>query len=604
MSAPLINVHKIAKSFSGRKLFHDVSFGVAGGERVGLVGPNGAGKSTLLKILAGMTEADDGTVSRRRGLRLGYLAQTPEFQEGATVMSAVLEKADDPNEAFTKALQVMAHLSLNELGDDTLVSSLSGGWKKRLALARELVTDPELLLLDEPTNHLDITSILWLEEYLRGSGLAYLMITHDRLFLARTVDRILDLDPRNPKLLLDVRGSYADYLEAKELELAGSRRHESVEKNKLRREKEWLARGAIARQTKQTARKDAAAKLAGDVQELRERNALRSVSIDFGESEHSPNKLIEATGVGMRYGVRELFRHVDLLITPKTRLALLGDNGSGKSTLIRILIDQEKATDGLVKHADALKISYFEQARDTLNPELSVLKNLCPEGDYVFCQGQHMHVRSYLDRFLFQGIKAELPVRKLSGGEQARLRLAQLMLASSQVLVLDEPTNDLDADTLQILEDSLRDFKGAVILVTHDRYFMDAVANQILAFPPTPKHPPVLEKFASYFQWESWYENEKRGPTKPATAFPAAPAAGKKAKLSFKDKFELENMEKTILDLEAQMAQLQEASQSAEVLSDHMRLSEVLAKIAALQSRLDSKYHRWAELEKMQGGGA
>lgn len=600
MSTQLINVHNLRKSFSGRDLFNGVSFGFEQGEHAGLVGPNGAGKSTLLKILAGLADSDGGTVSRKKGLKFGFVAQTPEFKPGALLMDTILEKAEDPHEAMSKAYEVMAHLNLNTLSEDQVVDKLSGGWKKRVALARELVLEPELLLLDEPTNHLDISSILWLEEYLSEAPFAYLMITHDRLLLSRLVNRILDLDPANMNALLDIRGGYTAYLEAKELDSDSSKRHEWVQKNQLRREKEWLSRGSIARQTKQSARKQGAAELQESVDELRVRNQSRSISIEFGEAEHSPQKLLECKGISKAFAGRTLFENLDLLVTPKSRLALLGDNGCGKSTLIKILMGEVEPDQGTVRRADKLQVAYFEQTRETLNPELSVLKNLCPDGDYVFCQGSHMHVRSYMDRFMFRGQMAELPVRKLSGGEQARLRLAQLMLTSCQVLILDEPTNDLDADTLHLLEQSLRDFKGAVILVTHDRYFMDAVSNAILAFPPTPQSAPVLERFASYFQWEEWRASELQRVKAQARAEAKAASAPKKSRLSYKEKFELENMEANILKLETQIGELTAESQSPEVLSDHKRLNEILAKLASLQSELDAKYQRWTDLEARQ----
>jgi ATP-binding cassette subfamily F protein uup len=588
----------LEKGFSGRTLFRDVSFGIAEGERVGLVGPNGAGKSTLLRILAGLGEADSGNVSRKRGLRIGFMEQTPSFQEGATVMSSVLEKLEDPNEGISKALQIMAHLNLNQIGEDKPVEELSGGWRKREALASELATEPELLLLDEPTNHLDVSSILWLEEYLRQAPYAVMMITHDRLFLQRVATRILDLDPRNPNHLLSVSGDYAMYVEAKEHELKALQRHEKVQRNQLRREVEWLSRGSIARQTKQSARIEAAAELKESVDALKAQNRPRGLDIEFGQAEHSPQKLMDAEGLKKSYDGRTLFEDLDLLITKKTRLALLGDNGSGKSTLIKILLGQETPDAGRVKRADPLVYAHFEQNRDTIDYTKSVLKNLCPEGDYVHVQGQALHVRSYLDRFLFPGIKAELPAAKLSGGEQARLRLAQLMMQSSQVLVLDEPTNDLDTDTLEVLEGALQDYNGAVILVTHDRYFMDAVADHILAFPPAELEDPHLQKFASYFQWETWYrEQMEKARAKLRAKSSGAGEGAKKTRMSFKEKFELENMEGTITKLEEDVARLTGQSQDGEVLADHKKLNEVLRELGEKQSELEKKYARWQELE-------
>lgn len=593
----LLNTHQLTKSFSGRTLFKDVSFGVNEGDRIGLVGPNGAGKSTLLRALQGQMDVDSGTVSRKRGLRLGFMEQMPSFSDDATIMSAVLERAADPNESFALAMEVMAHLNLGIFDENKLVSELSGGWRKKVALAREVVSEPELLLLDEPTNHLDITSILWLEEYLKNAPFAVMMVTHDRLFLQRVANRILDLDPRNPNSLLSVNGDYTTYMEAKEHELSALERQEKVQRNQLRRETEWLRRGSIARQTKQSARIEAAAALKENVEALEKQNRPRALDIEFGDAQSGPKKLIEIEDVSKAYGDHILFRDLNLIVGRRSRLALLGDNGTGKSTLIKILLGLEEPDSGKVKRAEKLQFAHFEQGRDTIDPKLSVLKNICPEGDYVICQGSAMHVRSYLDRFLFPGIKAELPAAKLSGGEQARLRLAQLMLNSSQILILDEPTNDLDTETLEVLESALKDFNGAVILVTHDRYFMDAVADDILAFPPTKESEPVLEKFASYFQWETWYHEQLNQARVKAKAKAKAAAAPVKQKMSFKDKFELDNMESTIMVLEKKVEELSAKSLAPDVLDDHKKLAEIHSALSEAQAELDKKFQRWAELE-------
>ncbi len=597
----LLSAHQIEKSYNHQRLFTNVSLGIEERERIGFVGPNGAGKSTLLKILAGELDADGGTISRSKGLRIGFLAQTPHFPEGATIFEQILSKCPDKDESLPLAYELMSRMELSTFGDDYPVDQLSGGWQKKVALARELVTEPQLLLLDEPTNHLDLSSVLWLEEYLRLADFAILMVTHDRLFLQRVANRIIDLDPRNPNYLLSVNGDYSQYLETKELELAALKRHEQVEKNRLRRETEWLRRGSIARQAKQSARINAAGDLKETVQDLKSKNQHRIVSMDFGEIERSPKKLIEATGITKNYGDKNLFENLDLLITPKTRLGLLGDNGCGKSTLIKVLLGMEAPDSGKIKMTEGIEVAYFEQSRETLQLDLSILKNICPEGDYVFFQGHSLHVRSYLDRFYFSGHKIDLPVRKLSGGEMARLRLAQLMLKKSQILVLDEPTNDLDIDVLDSLENSLKEYNGAVILVTHDRYFLDAVANQILAFPPPEFGQQSLPKFSSYFQWENWYNEERAGLSGKKKSNSAASSTGSasapKKKLTFKEIFELEKMEGTILELENELKALKVESETPAVVRDHKRLTEILSRLATLQETIDKKYERWTELE-------
>ena len=600
----LIAANQLSKGFAGKTLFSDISFGIEEKARVALIGPNGAGKSTLLKILIGDAEPDGGEVTRKRGLRVGFLEQTPHFQPGQTLLDAILEKAEDPHEAMDKAAALSAQLDLNRFAEDFPADQLSRGWQKRVALARELLREPELLLLDEPTNHLDIGGILWLERFLKSAPFACLMVTHDRLFLQRVVDQVLDLDPRNPGFLLNVRGHYSQYLLTKEQELCALKRHEKVLSNTLRREREWLSRGSLARQTKQSARIQGAAELADTVEALREKNQARRVDLDFGGPAHAPRRLIETEKLSKAFDKHVLFSDLDLLITAKTRLALLGDNGSGKSTLVKILLGTEAASSGQVRRAEGLQVAHFEQGRETLDLKSSVLKNICPEGDYVDFRGQFVHVRSYLDRFYFSGSKADLPAAKLSGGEQARLRLAQLMLKPCQLLVLDEPTNDLDSETMEVLQESLADFSGAVVLVTHDRFFMDAVADEIVAFPPPAFSSLGLQKFASYFQWEEWFESlsRKDKAIKPSQATApqddstnkATPPA--KAKLSYKEKFELEGMEGAILKLEEEIAALSAESQAPATLTDHKKLSLVLADLAQKQSELDAKYERWSAL--------
>lgn len=600
----LINTHKLEKSFAGKTLFKNVSLGIEEGERVGLVGPNGAGKSTLLKILAGQMKADGGDVTGKKGLKIGFLDQTPLFKKDETIYEAILSKCFDPDDSIAQAYEWMARLELTQFGENFLVKDLSGGWKKRVALARELVLEPELLMLDEPTNHLDVSSILWLEEFLATAQFATLIITHDRLFLQRATNKIFDLDPKNPNYLLSVKGGYIEYLEAKDQLLAAQEQKETVMKNTLRRETEWLRRGAKARQTKQKARIERAGTLKDDVSDISAKNASRTVKIEFKDADRNPQKLISLENVSKAYGERVLFEDFTLLVNPKTRLALLGDNGSGKSTLIRIMLGQEDADSGKVSRADNLKVAYFEQNRETLEPKKSVLKNICPDGDYVHYQGNYVFARSYLERFQFNRQQMDLPVEKLSGGEQARLRLAQLMLNEAQVLILDEPTNDLDVGTLTVLEESLRDFNGAVILVTHDRFFMDQVASHIMAFHKRPDGTNAMENFTGYLQWEEWFEDQKEQEIleKKAEAKRASQASGKPVKLSFKEKYELENMETTVLGLEEKLGKMQTEAGSPEVTSNAKRVQELFAEIGKTQSEIDRLYARWSELEAKSKG--
>ena len=466
--AILATAQDLCKSFSARPLFDGISFTLAEGERVGLIGPNGAGKTTLLRILAGADTADRGELSLRRGLRVGHVAQVPEFTAGQTVRETVMEGvAGLPDrelgwQTAARADELISRLDLGgaQAGADAPVERLSGGWRKRVALARELLREPELLLLDEPTNHLDVDSILWLEKLLAAAPFATVTVTHDRLFLQRVANRILELDRRNPGGLLAVDGDYATFIERKADLMAAQERRETSLRNTLRRETEWLRAGAPARSTKQQARIQRAEVLAGEVDELASRNLVRSADIDFIGTGRNPRRLIEARGIAKSYGDKIIFAGLDLFVGPGSRVGLIGPNGCGKSTLLRVLVGDEPPDTGTILRADGLQVAYFAQHREALDPNLSVVDTLCPGGDHVTFRGARVHVSGYLARFLFRSEHAKLAVGQLSGGEQSRLALARLMLRPANVLVLDEPTNDLDLDTLQVLEDSLLGFDG------------------------------------------------------------------------------------------------------------------------------------------------
>ena len=604
----LLSAQQIGHAYGARTLFEKLSFSIESGERIGLIGPNGAGKSTLLKILSGALIPDQGSLALQRGLKIAYLEQVPSFENQESVESAVLGALQDPHdwEELGIAQEYLSKLSLDGsrgVYPHTLISTLSGGWKKRVALARELVKKPDLFLLDEPTNHLDIESILELEALLNNSGIATLSVTHDRVFLQKVSNRILELDRRNPNGLLSVKGDYASYLELKEQLLHEQNRREAVLKNTLRREIEWLRRGPKARGTKQQARIQRADQIKDEVEKLGILNQNRQAGLDFQESERKPKKLLEAEGLCKSYDEQIIFSGLDLILTPKSRVALLGNNGCGKSTMIRVLLGQEKADDGKLKHAEQLQVAYFEQNRETLNPEINIMKTLCPSGDHVAYRGNFIHIRSYLDRFLFSPAQMELKVGKLSGGEQSRLLIAKLMLQPANILVLDEPTNDLDVATLEVLEDCLRDFEGAILLVTHDRYFLSQIANQILAFPPEGSDPQKkIVSLADLDQWEDWTRLQKKNirnaPVKQEEKIKSAEVTPKKAKkLSFNEQREMDAMENKIHQAEARLEELQAASIHPDHISHANKLVEITKEMESLRKEIERLYARWAELE-------
>ncbi len=617
--AILLSAQSLGHAFGARALFEGVSFTLSDGDRVGLIGPNGAGKSTLLRILAGELGADSGQVAARAGLRVAYLPQVPTFEPGATVRDAVRaglrgaavhDGHEWEAEARVDALVAKMDLADAAAGEDQPVERLSGGWKKRVALARALVAEPELLLLDEPTNHLDVESILWLEKFLAEARFATVTVTHDRLFLQRISNRILELDRRNAGGLLDVAGDYATYLDRKDELMAAQERREDALRNTLRRETEWLRRGPPARTTKQEARIQRAGALAEEVAELGTRNRSRAVDLDFQASGRKTRRLIDATGISVSYGDRTVFHELDVLIGPGTRLGLLGPNGCGKSSLLRVLTGAQAPTAGEVRRADGLEIAFFEQDRAALDPSLTVADAVCPDGDFVEFRGARVHRNGYLERFLFRAEQMRQPVGRLSGGEQSRLLVARLMLRPASVLVLDEPTNDLDLQTLTILEDALTSFDGAVLLVTHDRYFLHHVATQILGFHVKPGEEGRVTSFAGLAQWEEWH----RGQTAPVAraaraAEPAspAPAPSPRKKLSYRLQREWDGMEARIGEAEAKVAALEAELAHPDVVSNAARLIELSAQLTAARAEVDRLYARWAELEAeqaRQSGGA
>jgi ATP-binding cassette subfamily F protein uup len=589
----LISVHELKYAFSHRVLFEGLTFSVNTGEKIALIGQNGAGKSTLLKILAGEMDPDSGTVSKGRGLRIGYLSQTPELPMHLTAREAIYESVTSLEDwsQVGAAEEAMSRLKIQDLK----ISELSGGWKKKVALARELAKNPDVLLLDEPTNHLDVESVLWLEEWVKNSPLCIVTISHDRAFLNRVGSRVIEVDRRNPGGILSSDGNYEQFLVMKQEYLETMASREESLKNVLRREMEWLGRGAKARTTKQKARIDRAGDLKNEVADLSARNRVQSATLEFDIGEgRGPKKLVELKGVSKTYGTKKILNNFSLKITPNTRLGLMGNNGVGKSTLIRLIAGGEEGDTGTIERADRLQVAYFEQNRDALDPEISVLRTVCPYGETIEFQGRKMHVRGYLDRFLFSGPNVDVLVGKLSGGEQARLLLALLMLKPANLLILDEPTNDLDMQTLGLLEDCLDEFPGAVILVTHDRSFMNAVCNQILA-------QPEMVFFSDIDQWERWFKAELKKQV--ADARPASQTKeannrefGKK-KLSYKDQIEFDKMESVIAELETRLGHLEAQSMKPEVATHSVELSKISAEMGSIQGEIERLYTRWAELE-------
>lgn len=598
--AALLSWKGLGKIYGEQILFEGLNLGVAEGERLGLIGPNGSGKSTLLKILGGQESQDSGEVLMRKGLRLAFLFQEDSFPSGRSVREILEDAAasgpEDP-EAYGRIRRIMGEAGFPDL--DAGVDSLSGGWRKRLAIVRELVRLPELLLLDEPTNHLDVEGILWLEERLKTADFAFIAVSHDRRFLDRVSQRIVELGRYYPEGFFSMNGGYERFREQRELFLQQQEEREARLENRMRRETEWLRRMPKARTTKAQYRIDAAGRLEDELSAVRFRNRQQTrVTLEFDSTERKSKKLMELVDLGGRVAERSLFSHVSLVLSPGMRLGLAGRNGAGKSTFMRMLAGEIRPDSGEVKWADGLSVVYFDQRREDIDPEISLKQALCPDGDSVLYQGRSLHVVSWASRFLFRAEQLHQPVGKLSGGEKARILLANLMRRPADVLLLDEPTNDLDIPSLEVLEDSLQEFPGAVVLVSHDRYLMDTVCQRVLGFDGEGG----TGLFATMDQWLADVRR-KETPKEKKESPPRTQVREKKTspgKLSYKLQRELDGMEERILDAESRLQDLNLRLTAPEIQSDGAALQHLCLEMEEAGREVESLYARWEELERLR----
>jgi ATP-binding cassette subfamily F protein uup len=604
---PLLNAQNITKAFGPRPLFRDLSFTVDEGVRVGLIGPNGAGKSTLLKILAGEVEPDAGELSIRKRTRVSYVSQISGFLAGQTVWSAMegaVREAQVPTTDWDRQIrETLGRAGFTDFTAEAI--SLSGGWRKRLAIAQALASSPDVLLFDEPTNHLDLEGIEWLEAMLNGSSFASVTISHDRYFLEAVALEIAEINPVYPDGILRTRGNYSRFLEDKEAFLESQQRRQESLENRVRSEIEWLRRGPKARATKAKARIDKAHALIGELAEVSARNRSATTNIEFTESGRESKRLVTLDKLSYEVGGRTLFRDLTFPLTAGTRVGLVGPNGSGKTTILRLLRGELRPTSGTIEPANALRIVYFDQNRQ-LDGSLSLRRALAPDSDSVVYQDRVIHVASWASRFLFTGEQLNQPVANLSGGERARVLIAKLMLEPADLLLLDEPTNDLDIPTLEILEESLLEFRGALVLVTHDRYLLDRVSTVVLGLDGNGG----TGQFADYLQWEAWREERQQereaalrssAGRNNTTIQPDNTARSMRKKLSYLEAREYETLEARIAEAESALQRAQTAVNDPAIASDAVQLQIALDQLTNAQSATDALYTRWAELEAKLG---
>ena len=588
----LLIAEKISKSYNEKILLRNVVLGINSGDKIGLIGINGTGKSTLLKIIAGLETPDSGTVTKSGGVRVGYLPQNPVFEDGVTVLRQVMrgisEQQRESKEYECKA--ILTRLGVNDF--DKPLSQLSGGQKKRVSLASALVTPVEVLILDEPTNHLDNTMVDWLEDYLARYTGALLMVTHDRYFLDRVTNKIVELQEGN---LYSYQANYTKYLELKaereDMAAASERKRQSL----LKKELEWIRRGARARGTKQKFRVERFEEMSAQtVDSKQESLEMSSMSSRLGK------KIIEICKISKRYGDKQLIRDFSYNLLRRDRVGIIGANGCGKSTLLKIIIGTVPPDSGTVNIGETVRMGYFSQECEEMNMDqraIDYIKDIAaevetPEGTLTASQ--------MLEKFLFSSDLQYSAIQKLSGGERRRLYLLGILMQAPNILLFDEPTNDLDIQTLIILEDYLQNFPGAVVVVSHDRYFLDKVAEHIFSFEQDGQICDSVGGYSDYLERRKQKQQKKpKEKPKAAVGKPRSNSRVKSGKLkfSFKEQREYDGIDSDIADLEKQISLID--SEIKEEASNYILLTELTGKRESLEAELNTKMDRWVYLNEL-----
>lgn len=633
----LLTLDQVSVAFGHHPLLSKVSFSAEAGERVAIIGRNGAGKSTFLKIIAGEVIPDEGVIRVEGGMRVAQLPQELPEANNKTVREVVSEGGGDIHQLMQRYNELLAdfddanHDELariqNELDKrqgwdldqrvnhmiqrlalpaDKLMSELSGGWRRRVILAQALLSNPDVLLLDEPTNHLDVPTIEWMESQLKQFRGLILFITHDRRFLENLANRIIELDRGN---MLSFSGNLSAFLDFKEKLLEEEERANALFDKKLAEEEAWIRQGIKARRTRNEGRVRALKALREERKERVNRQGTAKMTLD--SKEKSGKLVAEFTQVAHSFANKVILKPMDLVVNRGDRIGLIGPNGCGKSTFLKILLGQLTPDQGTVRQGTKLEIAYFDQLRDQLDPEKTVADNVGEGKDTIEVNGQNRHIIGYLQDFLFPPERARTPVKALSGGERNRVLLAKLFTKSANLLVLDEPTNDLDVETLELLEELLMNYDGTLLLVSHDRAFLDNVVTSTIAFEGEGK---VQEYVGGYEDWirqggqfpdESTAEVEKPAKVEKKAEAPkkAAEPAKAKSKLSYKLQREFDAMPDLIADLEAQLETLTETTSAADFYTgDQEKVQTTLAKLTETEQALEDAMERWVELEEMQNG--
>lgn len=600
MAVPYLDIQNLTKRIGDLVLFENISFSLAEGERVGIIARNGAGKSTLLNVISGKEDYESGEIIFRNNLRIGYLEQNPHFNPTDTVLTAVSQLQDsilggdeftDEDASRISAKQILTKLQITEF--DKPVGLLSGGQLKRVALARVLLSNPDLLILDEPTNHLDLEMIEWLEGYLRRNVRSLLMVTHDRYFLDRVCNEILEIED---KTLYSYRGNYAYYLEKRDERIAATNANIQRANNLYRRELEWMRRTPSARTGKSRSRKEAFYELE---QQARRRQQERTARLDI-KSGYIGSKIFEAEYVSKAYTSVKILDHFYYNFSRYEKMGIIGNNGTGKTTFLKLLLGMERPDKGRFVVGETVRFGYFSQQGMEFDNQMKVIDAVRKYAETVdLGGGKSLTAMQFLNHFLFPPSRQQDYVYKLSGGERRRLYLCTVLMQNPNFLILDEPTNDLDIATLNVLEDYLADFRGCVIIVSHDRYFMDKVVDHLLVFKGNAEIDDFPGNYTQYRNMPKEDVNEKGGEHTNPQVTANAKVVDRKPKLSFKEKQELAQLEQDIDALETEKRQIEADLCSGTLSVDELtRLSK---RLPELNDEIELKTLRWMELEAVNG---
>ena len=600
MAVPYLDIQNLTKRIGDLVLFENISFSLAEGERVGIIARNGAGKSTLLNVISGKEDYESGEIIFRNNLRIGYLEQNPHFNPTDTVLTAVSQLQDsilggdeftDEDASRISAKQILTNLQITEF--DKPVGLLSGGQLKRVALARVLLSNPDLLILDEPTNHLDLEMIEWLEGYLRRNVRSLLMVTHDRYFLDRVCNEILEIED---KTLYSYRGNYAYYLEKRDERIAATNANIQRANNLYRRELEWMRRTPSARTGKSRSRKEAFYELE---QQARRRQQERTARLDI-KSGYIGSKIFEAEYVSKAYPSVKILDHFYYNFSRYEKMGIIGNNGTGKTTFLKLLLGMERPDEGRFVVGETVRFGYFSQQGMEFDNQMKVIDAVRKYAETVdLGGGKSLTAMQFLNHFLFPPSRQQDYVYKLSGGERRRLYLCTVLMQNPNFLILDEPTNDLDIATLNVLEDYLADFRGCVIIVSHDRYFMDKVVDHLLVFKGNAEIDDFPGNYTQYRNMPKEDVYEKGGEHTNPQVTANAKVVDRKPKLSFKEKQELAQLEQDIDALETEKRQIEADLCSGTLSVDELtRLSK---RLPELNDEIELKTLRWMELEAVNG---